>query len=263
MMKYEIKSNTRLFLIWAFVLFLFSYMIAPFIDTVMSESEEMLNFIKTLPKFMLKIFNISENTITPEGFFGMKIMMMAQIFSAVFAIIIASNLFAQEYENKTIEYILVKPISRTKLYWNKIIVLVIFYTLFFAIFCASVLFLFKIYVHYEYNSYILFGFSLYLYVIEIFFGFLTVLLSTTFQKSMLSISISLGTFILMYIIDLLGTAVDKFSSFRYFSIFKYNSIAETLNNNTVQIKESIIIILIGFILSFIGAIIFKKKDIKI
>jgi ABC-2 type transport system permease protein len=89
-------------------------MIAPFIDTVMKDSEEMINFIKSLPKFMVKIFNISENSITPEGFFGMKIMMMAQIFAGIFSIILASNLFANEFENKTIEYLLVKPISRKK-----------------------------------------------------------------------------------------------------------------------------------------------------
>ncbi|RDI90671.1 hypothetical protein Ob7_08132 [Thermosipho africanus Ob7] len=262
-LKKELRSNIKLFIIWAFVLFLFSYMIAPFIDTVMKDSEEMINFIKSLPKFMVKIFNISENSITPEGFFGMKIMMMAQIFAGVFSIILASNLFANEFENKTIEYLLVKPISRKKIYLEKLIAILIFYTLFFLIFCTSVLALFKVYVSYEYSPYILFGYSLYLYVIEIFFGCLTIFLSVIFQKTILSISLSLSTFILMYIIDILGSANEKISFLRYLSIFKYISIGDTINNNVVYINNSIILILLGFVISLFGLKIFTRKDVNI
>ncbi|ANQ53480.1 hypothetical protein XJ44_02980 [Thermosipho affectus] len=259
----DLKHNLKVFFIWFAILFMFSYMVAPFIDTVMNDSEEILKFVNSLPKFMLKAFNISESFITPEGFFGAKVMMMAQIFAAIFSVLLASSIFSQEFEYKTIEYLLIKPISRKRVYWYKTFVLFLFYSTFALAFGLSVLYLFNVYVNFEYNARILLGFALYLYVVETFFGFLTLLFSVLFQKSTFSISLSIGLFVIMYITDLVGTTMEKMENIRYFSIFKYISIGDTLKTNTVFVKNSICLILISFVMLIIGEVIFRKEDIKI
>ncbi|MBO8160738.1 MAG: ABC transporter permease subunit [Thermosipho sp. (in: Bacteria)] len=261
--KKELKFNIKNFLIWTLVLLFFSAMIAPFIDGIMEDADSLKEFINSLPKFMLKMFNISENFITPEGFFSAKVMFMAEIFAGIFAIILAVNIFVSEYESKTIEYLLVKPITRKKIFYKKLLVLIIYYSIFSLVFCVSVLWLFSIYVHYEYNPYILAGFSLYLYVIEIFFGSITVLLSVIFQKSFLTISISSGIFLLMFITDMLGNAVEKLSWLRSITIFKYISLGDTIQYNKVYVSNSILSILIGFGILLIAGKIFEKEDILI
>ncbi|ABR30323.1 hypothetical protein SU69_02355 [Thermosipho melanesiensis] len=257
----DLKYNLKTFFIWFAVLFLFSYMIAPFIDTVMHDSKEFLKFIDSLPKFMIKAFNISESFITPEGFFGVKMMLMAQIFAAIFSILIASSIFSQEFENKTMEYLLVKTYSRKRIFITKSLVAFLFYTSFALFFGISIVALFNIYVSFEYNVKILWGFSLYIYVVEIFFGFLAIFFSIIFQKSFPSISLSIGLFVIMYIMDLFGTAVENFKWLRYLSIFKYISVGDTLKFNQVYVFNSILLILLSFSSLIIGIFIFNKKDI--
>jgi ABC-2 type transport system permease protein len=67
----------------------------------------------------------------------------------------------------------------------------------------------------------------------------------------------------MYIIDILGSANEKISFLRYLSIFKYISIGDTINNNVVYINNSIILILLGFVISLFGLKIFTRKDVNI
>ncbi|SHH53266.1 ABC transporter permease subunit [Thermosipho atlanticus] len=259
----ELKSNIKIFLIWTFVLFFFAALIAPFINGVMEDADSLKDFINSLPKFMLNLLNISENFITPEGFFSAKVMFMAEIFAGIFAIILAVNVFTSEYETKTIEYLLVKPLTRNKIFFKKFLVLFVYYTIFASVFCLSVLWLFKIYVHYEYNSSILAGFALYLYVIEIFFGALTVLFSVLFQKSFITISLSSGIFLIMFIADIFGNAMKKLEWIRYFTLFKYISLGDTIQYEKVYILNSLFFILIGLAVFLLASKIFKNEDIII
>lgn len=259
----ELKHNIKSFLIWFAVLLFFSSMIAPFIDGIMEDADSLQEFINSLPKFMLKMFNISEKFITPEGFFSAKVMFAAEIFAGIFAVILASNIFVSEFETKTLEYLLTKPINRKKLFIKKVFALLTYYTIFSALFCLSVLFLFRKYVHYEYNPNILIGFSLYLYVIEIFFGSLTVLFSVIFQKNLITISSSMGIFLIMFTADILGNAVNSIEWIRNLTIFKFISLGDTVKYENVYVLNSILIILIGFVIIFISQKIFEKEDILI
>ncbi|MBO8139459.1 MAG: ABC transporter permease [Bacteroidetes bacterium] len=259
----ELKHNIKSFLIWFAVLLFFSSMIAPFVDGIMQDADSLKEFINSLPKFMLKIFNISEKFITPEGFFSAKVMFAAEIFAGIFAVILASNIFVSEFETKTIEYLLTKPLNRKKIFFKKFLALFIYYTIFAALFCLSVLYLFKIYVHYEYNPYILAGFSLYLFVIEIFFGSLTILFSVIFQKNFITISTTMGIFLLMFTADMLGSAVSSIEWIRNLTIFKFISLGDTVKYDKVYILNSFIIILLGLMITFISEKIFEKKDIMI
>lgn len=259
----ELKHNIKSFLIWFAVLLFFSSMIAPFVDGIMQDADSLKEFINSLPKFMLKIFDISEKFITPEGFFSAKVMFAAEIFAGIFAVIIAANIFVSEFETKTIEYLLTKPFNRRKVFFKKFLALFTYYIIFASLFCFSVLYLFKIYVHYEYNPYILAGFSLYLFVIEIFFGSLTVLFSIIFQKTFFTISTTLGIFLLMFTADMLGNAVSNIEWIRSLTIFKFISLGDTVKYDKVYLLNSIIIILLGFVITLISEKIFEKKDILI
>ncbi|WP_129409152.1 ABC transporter permease [Marinitoga lauensis] len=263
LLRKELKFNYKPFLIWLIVLLFFSAMIAPFVDVIMEDAASLQEFIKSFPKFMLKIFNISENFITPEGFFSAKVMIMAEIFAAIFSVTLAANVFVDEFESKTIEYILTKPYSRNKIFIKKALALFIYYTLFAVIFCVAVLWLFSIYVNYDYNPEILAGFTLYLYVIEIFFGALTILFSVVFQKSFITISTVMGIFLIMYIGDMLGNVDEKYEWIRNLTLFKYIPLGDTIKYSKIYIENSVIFIVVGIIITIIAEKIFEKKDILI
>ncbi|KLO21526.1 hypothetical protein X275_08780 [Marinitoga sp. 1197] len=263
LLKKELKFNYKSFLIWSMILLMFSWLVAPFIDGIMKDADMLSDFINSMPKFILKVFNMDESFITPEGFFSAKVMIMAEIFAAIFAIFLASNVFVNEYETKTIEYILTKPITRNQIFLKKAFAVFIYYTIFAAIFCVSVLLLFNIYVNYAYNATILAGFALYLFVIEIFFGALTFLLSVIFQNSFSTISISMGVFLIMYVGDMFGTVVEKWEWIRYITIFKYIPLGDTVKYSKVYVMNSIMIILIGFLITYFASQIFKNEDILI
>ncbi|AEX85757.1 hypothetical protein Marpi_1354 [Marinitoga piezophila KA3] len=262
--KKEIHSTLKSLIIWAIVLISFAWMIAPFIDYVLNDSQSLKEFINMMPKFMLKAFTDNiDSLFTPQGFFNVKIMMMAEIFTAIFSIMTAASIFAHEFEKKTIEYILIKPINRKQLYQKKVYALFLIYLIFAMIFWISILILFKIYVHYPYDVKILSSFALYLFVTEVFFGSITAMLSVIYQRNFMPISITMGIFVFMLIGDMLGNVMESINWIRYFSIFKYISSNSTVATGKIYLFNSLIIIIISIGLIFTGQYIFEKKDISI
>ncbi|BBE30149.1 hypothetical protein OSSY52_02900 [Tepiditoga spiralis] len=261
--KKELKYNLKSFFIWGSVLIMFSLLFVPFIDGILQDSDSLKKFMDSMPKFLLKSFGTNTDTFfTPEGFFSTKGMTMAYILTGIFSVLIASNMFAYEYQKKTIEYLLIKPYSRLKIFLIKSFSLIFFYLVYFFIFGIANFLLFKSFVHYEYNINIINGFALYLFVIEMFFGSIAVLLSVLFQKTILTQSISIGLFVFMYFSDMLGFAIDSMSWIRNFTIFKYFSLNETVSKGHVFVLNSFIIILISLTIMYVSMIIFKNKEIE-
>jgi len=263
LLKKELKYNLKSFLIWTFVLIMFSVLFVPFIDGILQDSDSLKKFMDSMPKFLLKTFGTNTDTFfTPEGFFSTKGMTMAYILTGIFSVLLASNMFAYEYEKKTIEYLLVKPYSRLKIFSIKSFALILFYLAYFITFGIANFLLFKSFVHYDYDMNIINGFALYLLVIEMFFGAIAVLLSVLFQKTILTQSISIGIFIFMYFSDMLGSAIDSMSWIRNLTIFKYFSLSDTISKGHVFILNSFIILLISLAIMYVSIIIFKNKEIE-
>ena len=260
----EFKWNLRSFIIWTSIFVAFSFMYIPLTDQLIQQSGAMLKFIEKMPKLLLQMFSFEPELLTrPEGLFGSEGMSFVYILSAVFASILAGSMFSKEFEQKTIEYLLVKPGSRLTVFLSKLSVMFSFIILLTGIFTLFEVKLFDVFVHQEYSTKILYAFGLYALTVQVFFAAVATLVSVIVQKSSLNTSISIGLIIFMYFGDSLGRSFENLEWMSIISIFRYIPLIDTIKNNQIMLGNALTIMLISAIFLFAGAWVFKKTDIKL
>ena len=264
-LKKDFRGRFKSFFIWMVIISLFGFLYIPFTDKILKESEPMLKMLESIPKFVLNMFNMDIAMFSkPEGIFGSEGMSFVYILTGIFAAMMAGALFSKEFEEKTIEYLLVKPISRKRIFLEKSLTLTLFVTLLSGIFTITTLLLFKAFVHAApYNEKILLGFGLYVLSIQMFFAAVSTLVSIVTQKSSLTTSLTLGILIFMYFGNSLASVVKKLEWMGKISVFHYLPLIDTIVKEKIFVSNALIIIFVALLI-FYGALeVFKRKDVLI
>ncbi|MBO8160737.1 MAG: ABC transporter permease subunit [Thermosipho sp. (in: Bacteria)] len=262
LIKKEFKYNLKNLLIWITVIVLFNLMFSSITDLVNNQNSLVLSFLEKMPETFLKAFNLDLNTLSrPEGLFGSEGMTFMFIFFGIFGITLASKIFAGEFDNKTIEYLLIKPFSRKKIFSEKVFVLSINTFLLFAFFLLTILLFFKLFVSENYSNIVLVSFSLYLFVTEFFFASLSILISLITKNKKLTNSIVMGILFFMYFGYSVTQGVKNAEIIRKISIFNYMSTIDTIKNLNGFYLNSFLILVISITVIFISMKLFEKQNI--
>ncbi|MGM0641367.1 MAG: ABC transporter permease subunit [Thermotogota bacterium] len=264
LLKKELKFTYKSLFLWTLLFVLFTAMYIPISNQLLSQSGDLMKFIESMPKFLLESFNFNEQMFTkPEGIFGSEGMSFVYILGAVFSAMLISKVFANEYEKGTIEYLCVKPISRSNLYITKFVNILINILFLNIIFTISVLSMFAIFMEYDYNPEILLGFGIYSLTVQIFFSSISIIISILTQNSSSNMGISVGILIFMYFGDTMANMISSTSWIKYFSIFHYIPLVETVLEDKVFWINSLFIILISLGIYYFSYYLFKNKDINL
>lgn len=260
----EIRGNFKTFLIWSIVFIAFISMYVPITDLIIEQIEPMLDFVKSMPEILLRMFNLEEELLTtPEGLFGTEGMSFVYILGAIYMTTIVGNIFAKEYENKTIEFLMGKPIKRSQIFMSKLLAILTYVVLTNIIFTFILVMEFRIFIDQSYNETILYGFGIYSFTNQMFYLAISLIVSVFFQKSSLNLGISIFVLIFMYFGDTLARMRESTEFLTKLSIYNYIPLADTILDNEIKILNSFFIIVLSLIIFLISYIIFKKKDILI
>ncbi|WP_126992846.1 ABC transporter permease subunit [Thermosipho globiformans] len=262
-LKKEINQNIIVILIWMIVISLFIWMFSAATTFFLDENTPALKIIQNMPEKLLKTFNIEIDVLSkPEGIFGTEGMTFMFIFFGIFSSIIASKIFAGEFDNKTIEYLLVKPVSRTKTFLSKMAATILFITILSFTFLLSEHIFFPLYVK-NFSKVVMNYFFIYIFISSIFFASFSTLLSMIFRKRKLVNTISISFVFLMFFLNSVTEGVENFEFLRKISVFYYFSTIDILKELTINYSAVAAIIFISTILFISSHYIFKNNDISI
>ncbi|MFP4461495.1 MAG: ABC transporter permease subunit [Thermotogota bacterium] len=260
----EARNNLWFFLIWCAVFIGFIFMYLPMTNLILDQMDELMKFVEKMPEFLLKMFSFEPEVFNkPEGIFGSEGMSFVYILSAVFAANLAGAVFSKEFEQKTIEFLLVKPVSRSTVFFEKAFLMMTLIVLLSVLFTLFEFLGFNWFIRKEYSEKILLSFGIYTFSVLTFFSGLSTLISCITKKSNLNISISIGIIIFMYFGDTLGRSFESVSWLAKMSIFNYIPLADTIIHEKMYLTNAIIISLIGLLFFAAGYFVFRKSDIEI
>jgi ABC-2 type transport system permease protein len=114
----ELKANFRSLLIWGVIVILF-VMIGISKFSAYYENPEMLAILNDMPPALLSAFNMQAfNLTTISGFFGVMFTYFALIVS-IAAAMWGSDIISKEERDKTVEFSLTLPVTRSRLVTGK------------------------------------------------------------------------------------------------------------------------------------------------
>lgn len=261
LLKREIKSNYKLFIIFAAVLTMYIYVIIPMFDPEIGEV--LAEFEKAMPE-MMAAFGMTNSGTTLIEFINTYLFgFLFIVFPMIFEIIIANKLIAKYVDSGSMAYLLATPNKRRKIAITQglflllsIGTLILFITLV-GIISSEVYFPGEL----DIKKYILLNIGLYCLHISISgLGFFASCIS---NDTKLSYSLSAGIPIGFFIIQLLANMGGKLENFKYFTIFSLFNTDKLIKGESSGIWMFIILLLIGVILYTIGILRFDKRDLPL
>jgi ABC-2 type transport system permease protein len=260
--KREWKRAQKALWIWVIALGGMSFLIMSIYPQFAENKDQLQELMKLYPEAMLKAFNIDQLGFDSAlGFYAIEGYLFVTLFGSIYAALLAGGILVKEESDRTIEFLLAKPISRTQVVIQK------------AAAVALVLFVFNIVL--TIINYIGFGIadanqvdlktffmiSLAPFLLHLTFAALSFGISAFFRKQRLVTSISLAIVLFSYFMSIVSSISDKLAGLKWITPFEYVSSGYIIEH--VAIKPAYLIIMVLVIVCSVAIAIWKyhKKDL--
>ncbi len=259
----EMKRNSISFIIWLLLMVLVNaLMLASFgsVAEMATNTESMLSqypeeFVKAMNLDILQMTNILH-------YYASRSFLLLTILGSIYAMILSSCIISKEESDKTIEFLISKPISRTSIIASKLACTICYVSLFNLIFSISNFILFTTF---KTENFSLKGFlfiSLGAWFIHMIFAFIGLVISVCSSNTKTNISLSLGIVFLGYFLSILVSLKEEFSFLKYLSPFSYFNAEDLVINTTIQIPYLVITFIILVMCLSITFHYYKGKNIS-
>lgn len=258
----ELRANFKSLIIWSVIVLLFVTVgFSKF--SAYEGNPELLAILDSLPPAMIEAFSLNAfNLTTITGFFGVMVSYFALILS-ISAAMWGSDIITKEERDKTVEFALTLPVTRSKLITGKTIAAVINSIALLLITWGAILLNARAYQtdnqFFEFVSLSLLA----LFILQMIFLAVGIFLGCAMahykRASSLAVSILLGT----YFLSIIAGLNENLDFLKYFSPFKYFNPGTLLHEAKLDI--TFVLLSAGIVVvSLVGAYMtYAKRDLYI
>ncbi len=224
----ELKANLKSLLIWLVIMALL-IVIAVTKYSAYADNPEMLAILDQMPQAVLEAFSMNAfNLTTLTGFFGVMFIYFG-LMSAIAAAMWGSDMISKEERNKTVEFSLVLPVTRSQVITAKAMAALTNLILF--VLGTWVFSLLAVQSHspdqalYDFLALEMQG----MFLIGLVFLAMGVMLGAVMQRYKLSGSVAVGVIMTTYVLSVASGLDDRLDFLKYFTPFKYFDAARLLH----------------------------------
>ena len=260
--KREWKRAQKALWIWVLALGGMSFLIMSIYPQFAENKDQLEELIKLYPEAMLKAFNIDQLGFDSAlGFYAIEGYLFVTLFGSIYAALLAGGVLVKEESDRTIEFLLAKPISRIQVVVQKAAAVGLVLVMFNLVLTIINYVGFQIADdnQVEFDTFIMISIApllLHLTFAAISFG-----ISAFLRKQRLVTSISLAVVLFSYFMSIVSSISDKLSFFKWMTPFEYVSSAYIIEHAAV--KPEYLLIMVVVICGSIAIAIWKynKKDL--
>lgn len=260
MIRRELKSNFKGFIIWTFIMIALYITVFLIYPSMVKDTAVIDEFIKTMDEKMLTIFNMDIIGFeTVFGWLATEGYLMLTLVGGCYFAVLGSSIVLKEEDSHTIEFLYSKPISRSKIFKSKIVcgfILVILFNLMIGLTNLIGLSLSNDLVFKKWlliTILPMFG--------HLFFFALSVLISMFLTKTSKSIGICLGSVFGFYFISLISALASKVEFIKYFTPFHYIEARDIILKSSINSMDVIVMLISIGVMIFISHNIYNEKEL--
>lgn len=206
--KWTLRSRRVSTFWWSFAVAFFMFVNMIFYPSFKNDAEELQKSFDNLPDAAVQLFGGSTDFFSPIGYLNSQVFfIMLPMLLGILAIALGSKLLAAEEQDKTIESILSRPVSRSRFLFAKALSGMIILTLISAVSLAVVLVMAKL-VDLDVSAWLLAKTTFVCYLLVLSFGAVAYLLTATGRAKGAAIGIATLIAFGGYIIDSLAGTVS-------------------------------------------------------
>jgi len=261
----ELKRNRNAFIIWTVltILLIFSQMAVypSFAENSLASQEALL---AKYPAALVDAFGIAEIDMSNVlGYFAVKIFPLVALVGSIYIMLLATGILSKEQGEKTIEFLLSKPISRKSVVTSKLLCVLFYTTLYNLTLYLSTFGMLEIYKNEAYSLTVHLLLWVSLFLLNAVFAAIGFLISVFVIKTKTNYPISIGVVIGSYLISVVASSSEKVESLKYLSFFKYSDAAEIVANEGIAPVYLVLFAILIIISVSLSYFIFNRKRITV
>ena len=261
-LKREMKRNSMSFYIWTASLAVYIFFVMSVFPTMAKNSASTEQYIKSMPPAMLKMFGLDKISMaTVLGYFGTEAGIVLLLGAGIFCMLLGTGMLSKEDDDKTIEFLLSKPITRTQMITEKVICYFIYIFLQnFILFIVSYFSLEKFKTeNYPLETLILLFVGFFL--VEITFANIGLIASIFITKKKATTSLGMYFVIGMYVIYMMNGLSEKLDFLKYFTPFKYVDSVDIISKGSLNINYILTLLIVNIVAVSLTYVIYNRKNI--
>ncbi len=233
--KAEFKRNFKSLILWTVIvsgLALLMLLLFPTFENLYAELEALL---ENYPENFLNAFGLGEGGIRMDdiyGWFGVEGYLFVLLIGSVYAGLLGGGLLSKEEDDKTIEFLLSKPVTRSQIYFGKWAVVMTNLFLLNLVVSGVLLVSFIAFDEIRWTIWALYSFAP--VIIQLIFASLGFLISIFVTKSRAVTSIALGLVIGLYGLDLIASLTETSEVLKYFTPYEYVNAVTIVNEQALN-----------------------------
>jgi len=256
---HELKAYRKSTILWSFSLIAIIFV---FMSMYSSFAEDAKGFIKILENYPEAIRNAigfnEDYFFTILGFYSFPLSFIS-LCAAIQAMNLGTSIVNKEVRDKTADFLLTKPITRTKILTAKLFAAIISIILTNIIYFAAASFVALQVKTDDFNFKIFFLLSLTILFIQLIFLSLGILISATAKKIKSVLSVSLATVFAFYFVGMFSDTGEEVK--RYFSPFKYFDTVYIIKHASYETSFLVVGAVIIILAIGVSYVVYNKKDI--
>jgi len=219
----EFRRNAFSLIIWTIILTALISVTMSVYPTFLGNQSKILGMLSLIPKEALQFKGISNfgDLLSVLGFYAVNNIIYMLVIGSVYAIVLSSNILLKEEYNKTAEYLLTRPVTRSEIFLSKLAVISI-NVLVLNLVTSLVGFIFIELVRkgsFSVNAFLIL--SLYTLLLNFLFASTGLFLSTIVKRPKPITTFSIGLVIILYFVFTISKITESMAKIGYLTPFKY------------------------------------------
>jgi len=258
----ELRANLKSLLIWSAIIILLIFM-AVTKYAAFAGDPQILKMLDSLPPAMLDALSMRAfNLTTLSGFYGVMFIYFG-LMGAIAAAMWGSDIISKEERDKTVEFSLVLPVSRSRVITAKALAALVNCIVFVLItWAVSLVAVQSFKPDQAFFNFLALEMQA-MFIIELIFLAVGLLLGCAMQRYKLSGSIAVGIILATYFISVMSAMQEKLDFLKYFTPFKYFDAGEIFRSG--KLDATYLLLSAAIIIASMAAAywIYNKRDLYI
>ena len=259
----EMRRNALSLIIWTTILTVLIAVTMSVYPVFLGNQSKIMGMLSIIPKEALQFKGISNfsDLLSVLGFYAVNNIIYMLVLGSVYAIVLSSNILLKEEYNKTAEYLLTRPLTRSEIFLSKLAVISI--NIFVLNLITSLVgFIFIELVKkgsFSVSAFLIL--SLYTLMLNLLFAAAGLFLSTVIKRPKPITTFCIGLVIILYFIFTLSKITGSVAKIGYLTPFKYvdtNVLDPAYKLDPVSLIYFIVISLLLLVVSYR---LYLRKDI--
>jgi len=259
----ELRKNALSLILWTIVISLLIIVTMSVYRTFFENQSKIMGMMSLVPKSALQFKGISNinDIVSVLGFYSVNNIIYMMLLGSIFAIVLSSNILLKEEYNKTAEYLMTRPITRSEIFFSKLSVVVLH--IFILNFVTSLIGLISMELVKKgtFNVNAFFILCVYTFLLNLLFGAIGLFMSTLVKRAKPITTLSIGLVLIFYFINTISKITVSISKIGYLSPFKYANVDAINPNYSLNPWNLLYFVGLTVLLTGISYRLYLRKDI--